>query len=311
MGLIDNESSVSHTVYVKSTLILYGSISRYTALTVTVEQAACDCSLLAWDTPAATHLTVAVAGTDAPLVPLPTADTATPSAIYPTFQKCDQAGTPCAETGLFSWQDITLADGSALPGWITYSSTGNQVQTIGIAPTDGTHTNAGEVWTIIAHFRPTWGPDTTYTAFVLTVTCEVTSWAVPAAPTTGLDYLVWARATTIDISSVATYEYVQTPPCGYTYSSAYTWTGLGGPVAQHPDYTGMLTVWSVTRAHGGTPSTTYPVAFDNEITVLGNGPAGDSTFSNAGGSAVSFDITITDPCYDVAINHPVLNTMNV
>ena len=68
-------------------------------------------------------------------------------------------------------------------------------------------------------------------------------------------------------------------------------------------------VHSIDVAHGGTPDTAYPVTFANEITIENNGPAGLTVFPADG--SVSFDITVTDPCYDVVINDPFLNTMSV
>lgn len=84
------------------------------------------------------------------------------------------------------------------------------------------------VWNLRATFRSTNGVAAPYDAFAITVTCEVTSWTAPSAPTTGLGYSVFDFGITIDVSDLA---YVQSPPCGYAYTSVYSWTGLGDPVS--------------------------------------------------------------------------------
>jgi hypothetical protein len=226
LTLIANEASVVHTIYIKHVLVEYPTITQYTALVVTINQAICDCSVLAWTIPVSpTSVTVAVAASSSEVLPLPTVDKATPMAAYPAFKKCYDSSNDCAETGFFNWNGVNLADGSALPAFITLSSTGNQVQPILIAPTTGT--DAG-VYNIQATFVPTNGASQTYTAFFLTITCTVASWTAPAAPTTGLTYNVFDYASTIDISGLA---YVQSPACGYDFTSIYSWTGLTGPLA--------------------------------------------------------------------------------
>jgi hypothetical protein len=49
-GLLDDQSQLSHTLYIKSTLTDW-SHSEYDAITVVVTQATCDCSFLRWTAP--------------------------------------------------------------------------------------------------------------------------------------------------------------------------------------------------------------------------------------------------------------------
>ena len=48
------------------------------------------------------------------------------------------------------------------------------------------------------------------------------------------------------------------------------------------------------------PSQTYTLTLANDITVASNGPAGSSSFAN-GGSTITFDVTITNPCFATTI----------
>ena len=112
LTLIDDEASVTKTVYVKQTLSSYTSQIKRNQLTVTITQAGCDCSHLAWVNPSAdTSATIAVGASSTLTVPVPTADDSAKTTV-PEFQKCILS-SPCAETGHFKASTgVTFADGT-------------------------------------------------------------------------------------------------------------------------------------------------------------------------------------------------------
>jgi hypothetical protein len=124
LNLIDDEASVDHTVYIKTTFNSFGAVTNYTPITITIDEVVCDCSHMLWVNPSAVTSTIAVAATDTLTAPLPTADTSQTTSVN-AFQKCYQSGT-CSEVGDFPAADV-LFNGGALPAWITYVFTGNEV----------------------------------------------------------------------------------------------------------------------------------------------------------------------------------------
>lgn len=142
-------------------------------------------------------------------------------------------------------------------------------------------------------FNPTNGLDKTFTALTFTVTCEVTSWTVPSAPTSptfDLSYTVFETPLSIDISSLA---YTQSPACGYTSTNSYSWSGLTTFMSESPATSGNIIVSSNNLGNVGSHS----IYFTNAITISSNGPAGSSTFTlNQVSDQVSFSVTVTDPC---------------
>lgn len=221
---------------------------------------------------------------------VPVANTAARS-TNTAFDKCYLSSQDCPTTGAYdslTWDDGTGA--AALPSWITFSSSGSTSQTVAINPPDGTVLGSHS---LIAVFNPTNGADKTFTAYTFTVTCEVTSWTVPSAPTEptfDLTYAVFETPLAIDISSLA---YTQSPACGYTFTSVYSWNGLTGFMSESPAGSGKIIVSSSNLANVGSHS----VYFTNAITISSNGPAGSSTFTlNQVNDQVSFSVTVTDPC---------------
>lgn len=197
--------------------------------------------------------------------------------------------------------DDGTSGGTTLPTWITYTSSGSASQTVTIAPTDGTHAGTH---TLFATYTSTHGDDPTYTAFIFTVTCEVTSFAVPSNPS-NVAYTLFTASNEIDLTSLV---YVQTPACDYTYTSSLTWTGLQTFITSTTDF--IVDVYSqdisVAGSTTSSPSQTYTLTLANDISIASNGPAGSSTFAN-GGSTITFDVTITNPCFATTIPSLVFN----
>jgi len=208
LSLIANEASVTIPVYIKSTLDSYTAYTResYTLINIVISQTGCNCAALAWDDPTSGidvgAITAGVASVSKTLAP-PTANTAARS-TNAAFDKCYLTSADCATTG--AYDSVTWDDGTgavALPSWITFTSVSNIVQTVAINPPDGTVVGSHS---LIAVFNPTNGNDKTYTALTFTITCQVTSWTVPSAPTSptfDLSYAVFEAPLPIDISTLA------------------------------------------------------------------------------------------------------------
>ena len=114
---------------------------------------------------------------------------------------------------------MLLADGSALPSWMRFTSTGTNSQTITLMPTDKSQIGT---YTIKVVFDPTNGSDVSYSALTVTVACAVTSVTAAAAPTSNLQYYVWADTNYVHDFASATYT--QVPDCGYAKTDVWAWT---------------------------------------------------------------------------------------
>ena len=247
LTLIDNEASKTIPVYIKATLDDYTSYNResYTLINIVIAEVTCDCSALAWDNPSSgidvgsvTAGTGSQSKTLAPPVPN-TSATSTNNA----FQKCYENSNSCPTTGAYT--DIQYSTdgvtGTTLPSWITWSDASSITQTVSINPADGTVIGTHH---LIATFNPTNGLDKTYQAMTFTVTCEVTSWTAPSAPTSptfDLSYAVFETPLTIDISTLT---YTQSPACGYTYTNNYSWSTLPAYISEAPAGSGSIVVSS-------------------------------------------------------------------
>ena len=100
LTLIAAEASVSHPIQVKAILDSYPARTTYTQLPITITQAGCDCSYLAWDNPSSVTATVAVGIPSTQTVPIPTANTAATATVN-AFKKCYMNSGFCATTGFF------------------------------------------------------------------------------------------------------------------------------------------------------------------------------------------------------------------
>ena len=77
-------------------------------------------------------------------------------------------------------------------------------------------------YTIKVVFDPTNGSDVSYSALTVTVACAVTSVTAAAAPTSNLQYYVWADTNYVHDFASATYT--QVPDCGYAKTDVWAWT---------------------------------------------------------------------------------------
>ena len=207
LTLIDNEASKTIALYIKATLDDYTSYTResYTLINIVISAAGCDCSALAWDDPSSgidVGTIAAGVSSQTKTLAIPVANTDARSTDA-GFDKCYLIGSNCPETGAFTsvtWDDGTGA--TTLPNWITFTTSSSTTQTVDINPPDGTVIGTHN---LVAVFNPTWGSDKTFTALTFEVTCQVTSWTVPSAPTSptfDLSYAVFETPLSIDVSSL-------------------------------------------------------------------------------------------------------------
>ena len=165
----------------------------------------------------------------------------------------------CGTAGSFT--SVTLADGSALPSWITTKESNTKID---IAPTDGS-VKASNDWTVKVVFTPTNGSNNpTYNAVVITVTCEITSFAVSGAGTTSHTYNVFDEMKIIDGSTLT---YTQSPSCGYTFTNSFAYTipsGIQSFVKQGGYMPPSINIDTADTSKAGGP---YTLTITNSITV--------------------------------------------
>ena len=71
-------------------------------------------------------------------------------------------------------------------------------------------------------YTPTEGSSNpSYTAVTITITCEITSFAISGAGTTSVSYNVFYPMTIISGSGLT---YTQSPDCRYTFTNSFTYT---------------------------------------------------------------------------------------
>jgi len=123
-------------------------------------------------------------------LPLPAVDTAGRDAT-PALRQCATENS-CSTAGTFD--AVQLLDGSSLPAWISWTSGDTALS---IEPTSGDQNGD---YTITVTYQPDEGDAVSYTATVVSVTCTVTSFAAPDAPTTGLTYSIFDASHTVPIA---------------------------------------------------------------------------------------------------------------
>lgn len=283
-----------------------GNSGSDTTLTgaVTLEPVVCNCNGMQWTAPSIVTTSVNVAASSTPSLNAPAADTTARSSTK-TFDVCYENSGTCDETGSYaaaadfrykavggSYDAIT----NSASGWISFSGS-----TLTIAPTD-------PLLSGVYYVAATWTPTSSGTAaehqiLTITVNCEVTSMTKPSAPT-GADLIhdIKGSPLTFDFTT----SWVQVPACGYTYSSAFTWTGVSGN-AFMTQTAGELIVQSYDSAEN---SNTYALTVYNDVTIANNGATGSSTFSGSG-DTVDFTITLRDGCVSATLVSPTLTNMAV
>lgn len=206
----------------------------------------------------------------------------------PEIRSCNGS---CDETFTLT---ATLMSGGALPGWITFSSTNRNVAV------DPLTSAAIGVWNIkitqntVSGFDPTTSAKPAFESLRLTVLCEVSAFANPAAPSlANRTYSIYDPTKSIDLA--ATFA-LQTPPCDYTPSYTYTWTiPSGAPIVVNSSKPSQIDIVSVLKSKVNT----YSVTFTNTISNALGGVASAT-------STVTFDVVVIDPCNTAVITPPTI-----
>ena len=109
------------TLYLQITFTEYPSkAAHYTALSIQVTAANCNCELLTWDNPSRSDVTVNVGVTSATTVTIPTATVNTASKSASQEIITCYPSTPCSET-LTNSLLLSTGDALTVPGFITVS----------------------------------------------------------------------------------------------------------------------------------------------------------------------------------------------
>ncbi len=291
LTLLSTVSPKSYNYYVKTYLALYPNIVTWTAKTIEITAPACSCTDLAWDAPtvATPTFTVPDAGTATLTLPNPNTGARSTNAAFDACYNISPI-QGCANTGSFQAgsikydDDAVTAGGAALPAWITFSSSGNNVQTITVTPPTGANNG---IHALFATYTPTYGSPITYTVMRFTVTCTLTSYALPttpAEPTFDLSYNVFDTPLAIDL---ATLVYVESPTCGYTTTDAITWTGLESSfMTQDAVNPSRITLQTVDKTKAtGSP---YTLTYLRAMTVTSAGQTGTTLFRNTASDKLTF-----------------------
>ena len=89
---------------------------------------------------------------------------------------------------------------------------------IAVTPTDGLEV---DTYTIKIVMTPTYGAVETYNSLEIVISCTISDIVDVAAPTTGLEYILYDTTHMIDLSSNV---YDQNPPCRYATTNTFSWT---------------------------------------------------------------------------------------
>jgi hypothetical protein len=184
-----------------------------------------------------------------------------------------------------------MSDDTSLPGWISWTSGGSHLS-LSVNPADGS-VKASNPWVIKVVYTPTNGSSNpTYNAVSITIECEVASFAVSGTPGTQA-YTVFDAQTIFDLSAMV---YTQSPACGYTFTSVYTYTT--SPASSFVTAGTVLIPSVAIYSAAGADAGTVTVTVNNAITI--DGSQGQTT---AGITAATdtFDITLTNPCVTTTI----------
>ena len=126
---------------------------------------------------------------------------------------------------------------------------------------------------MFATFTTDNGPDHTYTAMTFTVTCTLAAYTpptTPAEPTFDLSYIIYDGPLTIDLSTLS---YTENPTCGYTTTTAVTWTGLETSfMTQDTNNPSLITIQTTDKTKAS--SSPYSLTYLRAITVTSAGQTG-------------------------------------
>jgi hypothetical protein len=228
-------------------------------------------------------------------IPVPVAESTTNQSQFVQFKKCYLEGGTCEETGgvqLIS--DVTVDGVPAQDGWISIDATG---ETITINPTKDNISSyvIGVTWT------PTNGLPHTYTAFNIVVECVVESFVAPSNPP-DISYNVFDNMKFVYMTD---HVYTQSPACGYPYTGEYTWTGTTGYVSVDAADTGRINVRSNLRSE----ASEVDISMTQAVLTIADNNGSSFVFTET--TALTFKVTVVDPCVSTTINTLVPDSSTV
>ena len=218
---------------VKAVLTDYNTITGLSSVPLVVNYATCSCANVVWNNPTAATQTVLVVlssatGTEITLPPA-VVDTTTNSASStdPGVRTCYRTNALyCATSNTRSFTTLT-ENASKDITFITFTAgaTGNVIT---VKPTTSAQIGT---YALVLTQTNTYGTATkTFTALNLTVNCRVTNLSDLVLTEEQKKYNLYNVSKTLDFTDVGISPMIQTPACGYTFTSAaFTWTGV--PVA--------------------------------------------------------------------------------
>ena len=135
LDLIALQNSVTYTVYIKSTLDDYASVSRFDTFQIQINKLTCDCQYVRWTAPSVAARTAPVAATTTVTIPLPTVDNSLKTSVA-AYQTCFDSSDllQCNVAGAFLAASLVKEDGSAIPTWMVFDHVNGQVA---VSPTAG------------------------------------------------------------------------------------------------------------------------------------------------------------------------------
>ena len=318
-SIISTEASVQLTMYIRATLDDYNTIKSDTLITITVNEATCNCAALAWDNPTTgvdvtSSVIFASTSTSDQVLVKPDANTGAQT-TNPSFQKCYIGVSPpgCSSDGeVTAIQWVFNGATASKPSWITWPVTGDtdtntdsssRKTKIQIAPVDGTQKGTHS---ILATWTPTNGSAVTYTALTFAVGCKITSFTVAGAPGSDPTYEIFSQRSIISLAAVT---YTQVPACGYTFTNSFGHTIPAGTAASiifaGTNVIPSFEIYSNTGSHAAT----YAVSLTNTITIGAGQDQGATTSFTP--SNVDLNIVVSNPCLTTTIQTITFDTTPV
>lgn len=191
-----------------------------------------------------------------------------------------------------------MANGDALPGWIVWDNTDG----LTITPTDGS-LMASNPYSIAVVYTPTDGANNpAYTVLDITVTCDVTQFAMTNAPADDT-YTIFDTLKVIRLDGVT---FTQEPTCGYGYTLAYTYstspsvTFITGGTVFEPSV-------EIYSADGSDAAAAITVTMATAVTMDG----GTQAVTSLNAPSVSFDVAVTNPCIAATIDDLVFSPSTI
>ena len=123
--------------------------------------------------------------------------------------------------------------------------------------------------TLFATFTSDNGPDVTYTAMVITISCTLSSYTLPSTPvepTFDLSYIIYSDPITIDLSTLV---YTEQPTCNYALTTAIAWTGLPTFMVQDSNNPSLVTISTSDKTKAA--SSPYALTYRRTLTVTSAG----------------------------------------